>query len=79
MSTQGFDDKRGWWFAGNGSFISNGYVIYSNGLDGHDPNPLALKSASKFAMNYIDKRKEPFQEFISLLRLAASRAELNEK
>ena len=38
---QGYGSK-GWWFTGAGSFISNGYVIYTNGLDGYAPNPIAV-------------------------------------
>ena len=41
-------DSKGWWFTGAGSFVSNGYVIYSNGLDGWLPNPNAILQGSTF-------------------------------
>jgi hypothetical protein len=32
---------KGFRFSGGTSFMSNGYVIWRNGLDGEDPNWLA--------------------------------------
>lgn len=35
-------NSKGWWFDGGTSFMSNGYVIYYNGLNDELPNPTAL-------------------------------------
>lgn len=79
MAIQAFDKEKGYWFTGNGSFVSNEYVIYANGLDGNPPNPIATKYGNIFNLDYIDKRRGPFEEFISLLTTAAERAAINEK
>lgn len=71
---QGYGSK-GWWFTGAGSFISNGYVIYTNGLDGYAPNPIAVGQGGNLLSNLIDDRNEEknaaFSKFISTLRAVA--------
>ena len=76
-------DSKGWWFTGAGSFVSNGYVIYSNGLDGWLPNPNAILQGSTFQTRLLDtrsmdKRSSHFQ-FISQLQAIADKAAADER
>lgn len=49
-------DSKGWWFTGAGSFMSNGYVIYKNGLDGDLPNPTAIQQGLTYRSRLFDER-----------------------
>lgn len=51
--TEGMNSK-GWWFTGGKSFMSNGYVIYKNGLDGNPPNPTAMLQGFEYNRRLFD-------------------------
>jgi len=55
MSMEGFT-SNGWWFTGGTSFMSNGYVIYRDGLGGYDPNPFAIKQGNSYNSRLFDSR-----------------------
>ena len=40
-------EEKYYYFRGNGSFITNGYAVFTNGKGGHSPNPYALKEGSQ--------------------------------
>lgn len=75
-------DSKGWWFTGGGSFVSNGYVIYSNGLDGWLPNPNAILQGSTFQARLLDTRsmdkRSSHYQFISQLQAIADKAAADE-
>lgn len=79
---QGYDSK-GWWFTGGTSFMSNGYVIYTNGLDGWPPNPTAIAQGRTYESRLFDQRsmdqRSSYYQFTSQLRAIANRAAANEK
>ena len=83
QETQGADSKKGWWFVGNGSFVSNGYVVYVNGLDGEDPNPIANGSGAKMRNNLVggpeDSKRRSLSAFISTLTAIADASAASEK
>lgn len=77
-------DEKGWWFTGNKSFMSNGYAIYANGLDGDPPNPTAVAQGQGYAIRFFVDRAEndarsSYAQLISYLVRIATRAEQNEK
>ena len=47
-------NSSGWWFTGGSSFMSNGYVIYKNGLDGNPPNPNAVLQGRAYDYRLFD-------------------------
>ena len=75
--------SQGWWFTGGASFVSNGYVIYKNGLDGWLPNPTAVLQGRTFNERLLDTRSQDvrssYAEFIDQLETIAARAALNEE
>lgn len=79
---QGYDSK-GWWFTGGTSFMSNGYVIYTDGLDGWPPNPTAIAQGRTYESRLFDQRsmdqRSSYYQFTSQLRAIANRAAANEK
>ena len=76
-------DSKGWWFQGAGSFIRNGYVIYTNGLDGYPPNPIALGHGNELQSRLVDPslaNNSIFMRFINqLLKVADAQAENEDK
>lgn len=46
--------QQGWWFTGGGSFMSNGYVIYKNGLEPDLPNPNGLLQGATYLNRMFD-------------------------
>ena len=83
MPIEGFDNKKGWWFAGNGSFVSNGYVIYKNGLDPHDPNPIALGYGENLTGNLLGNRdtetNAAFAKIVNVLKSIADASAASEE
>ena len=47
-------DSKGWWFTGGTSFMSNGYVIYKDGLDSWAPNPNAIAQGITYDYRMFD-------------------------
>lgn len=47
-------DQNGWWFTGGTSFMSNGYVIYTDGLDDWPPNPTAIAQGRTYESRLFD-------------------------
>lgn len=76
-------NSKGWWFTGGGSFMSNGYVIYVNGLDGWLPNPNALAQGFEYDKRIFDTRsmdkRASYFKFISTLRQVAEKAAAGEE
>lgn len=74
--------SKGWWFTGGSSFVSNGYVIYTSGLDGWLPNPNALLQGETFDTRMFDTRsmdkRSSYYQFINQLQQIAARAAANE-
>lgn len=80
--TEGID-STGWWFTGGTSFMSNGYVIYKNGLDGYPPNPTALAQGTTYDYRMFDQRslnpRSSYAQFITYLSKIADQAAANEE
>jgi len=77
---EGMDKQKGWWFTGNGSFVSNGYVVYVNGLDGNDPNPIATGQFKTSLMDSTNtSKKTAFSSFIGTLKAIADAAAASEE
>lgn len=76
-------DSTGWWFTGGTSFMSNGYVIYTNGLDGYPPNPTAVAQGNTYAYRLFDQRsmdkRSSYYQFTASLKAIADRAAANER
>lgn len=60
-------NQNSWWFTGNGSFVSNGYVIYKGGLDGDLPNPIALNQGGKEYNRIISPSTNPLSNYSQLI------------
>ena len=52
----GYNTQKGWWFTGGTSFMSNGYVIYTKGLNNNPPNPTALAQGRTYESRLFDER-----------------------
>lgn len=82
MSMEGFT-SNGWWFTGGTSFMSNGYVIYRDGLGGYDPNPFAIKQGNSYNSRLFDSRsmdkRSSYYKFTKQLSEIANRAAASEK
>ena len=76
-------DSKGWWFTGGKSFVSNGYVIYTDGLDGWLPNPNGLLQGDTFVARNLDRRSDDkrssYYQFVNKLQQVAARAAANEE
>lgn len=76
-------DSKGWWFTGGTSFMSNGYVIYKDGLDSWAPNPNAIAQGITYDYRMFDQRsldsRASYAQFIKYLTDIADRAAQNEK
>lgn len=76
-------NSSGWWFTGGSSFMSNGYVIYKNGLDGNPPNPNAVLQGRAYDYRLFDQRsmdvRASYYQFISHLQAVADKAAANER
>lgn len=76
-------NSTGWWFTGGTSFMSNGYVIYTNGLDGYPPNPTAVAQGNTYAYRLFDQRsmdkRSSYYQFTASLKAIADRAAANER
>ena len=83
MPIEGFSKEKGWWFTGNGSFISNGYVIYKNGLSPHDPNPIALGYGEGLTDSLLNNRNAEanaaFAKVIGILESVAKASAASEE
>lgn len=75
-------NSKGWWFNGGTSFMSNGYVIYSNGLDGEPPNPTAVAQGNTYAYRLFDQRsidkRSSYYQFTTQLKAIADKTAANE-
>ena len=75
MSFEGYDNRKGWWFHGNGSFISNGYVIYKEGLNGNPPNPIALTQGTNLVSLLGNRDAEANAAFAKIIHVLKSIAD----
>lgn len=76
-------NSKGWWFTGGSSFMSNGYVIYTNGLDGWLPNPNAILQGRTYDFRLFDARsmdqRASYFKFITQLQQIVDKAAANEE
>jgi hypothetical protein len=63
--------EKGYRFSGGTSFMSNGYVIWRNGLDGEEPNWLGVQQGTTYVNRMFYDRsmdvRSSFRKFVDFL------------
>lgn len=82
FSTGKDENNRNKWFRGNGSFPTNHYAIFYNGLKPHAPNFIALNRGFEVTSKYLNSvsyhGNSSFNRFISYLEKIQEKEEVKE-